>query len=61
VLWKRLCHGTWLFCLGNILKIYAFSPFFRWKVPWLGDFIGYLFEISRDKASTVFYDTAIKK
>ena len=26
----RLCQSTWLFCFSNILKIYAFSPIFRW-------------------------------
>ena len=31
-----LCHGTWLFCFGNTLKIYAFYPNF----PLAGSVIG---------------------
>ena len=60
ILQNRPCHGTWLFCLGNMLKnIYFFSNF-PLAGSMTGDFIGYPFGISRDKASTVFYDTAKK-
>ena len=56
-----MAHGCFISAI--YWKIYAFSPIFRWRAPWPEDFIGYPFWISRDKASTVFYDTAnfIKK
>ncbi|WP_302551921.1 hypothetical protein [uncultured Bilophila sp.] len=60
LLLKALSY-TCLFYLDNMLKKYAFSPVFRWRVPWLGDFIDYFFGISRDKVSTVFYGAAFLK
>ena len=41
---KRFCHSMWLFHLHSTVKI---RPF-----------IDYSFGISRNKASTIFYDTA---
>ena len=35
---SRLCHGTWLFCFSNILKIYAFSPNFPLAGSVIGEF-----------------------
>ncbi len=55
-----LCHGTWLFCLGNMLKNICFFSNF----PLAGSMTGGFYWLSiwnfRDKASTVFYDTAKK-
>ena len=55
---ERLCHRMWLFHLHSTVKRRPFSPFSPWRNPCLGYFIGYSFGISRNKASTVFYDTA---
>ena len=53
-----------LLYLHSMVKIQMFSPFFpffrRWA-PCLGPFIGYFFGISRNRASAIFYDTAIRK
>ena len=43
----RLCHGTWLFCFSNILKIYVFSQNFPLVDSVIGDFIDYSLRISR--------------
>ena len=55
-----LCHSIWLFHLHSTVKIRPFSPFSPWRNPCLGYFIGYSFGISRNKASTIFYDTALR-
>ena len=48
----------WLFHLHSRVKIDLFLQFSPWRNPCLGHFIGYSFGISRNKASTLFYDTA---
>ena len=57
----RLRHSMWLFHLHGTVKIRPFSPFSPWLNPCSGYFIGYSFGISRNKASTLFYDTALTK
>ena len=58
MLFSWLCHSIWLLFIYNMLKIPVFFIPFRWWAPWLGDFIGYSFGISRNNVSTVFYGTA---
>ena len=43
----RLCQSIWLFCFSNILKYTLFLQYFRCWAPWLGDFIGYFFEVPK--------------
>ena len=49
-------HGCFL---SAIYWEYIFSLLFPLEGSTVGDFIGYFFGISRNKASTVFYDTAL--
>ena len=52
---NRLCHSTWLFCLGNMLKNICFFSNFPLAGSMTGGiFIGYPFGISRDKAFNRF-------
>ncbi len=57
LLW--LCHGMWLFHLHSTLKIQLFIRFSPWRNPQLKYFVSYPFGISKEKASAVFYGTAI--
>ena len=58
---KRLCHRMWLFHLHSTVKIQSFSPVLPSAESMLGAFGGYSFGISRNKTSTIFYDTAYEK
>ena len=49
ILQNRLCHGTWLFCLGNMLKNICFFSNFPLAGSMTGDFIGYPLEFQEIK------------
>ena len=53
-----LYHSMRLFYLHSVVKIQPCSPAFRWRNPRLRHFVGYSFGASREKASTIFYNTA---
>ncbi len=58
---ERLCYSMWLFHLHSVVKIQPFFQFSPWRDPRLRHFSGYPFEVSRKKASAIFYNTAYGK
>ena len=59
--WKGSVMAYGCFISTGYWKEKLFLQFFRWRTSWWGNFIGYSFGISRNKTSTLSYDTAFGK